>query len=156
MGLKTSMEIQVLRELVWEPLERGPVALRLLHAGRKMMEGPMRKLWNEKITWTGSAVFAAAILTAGFVVRPGVSTFGPRSLASIAPQEAITRDQSLSDKMTELKMERERAPDVEGDLARLGAKEGQYRERLPGLSGHAHLRGVVARVSKTPYRPSRK
>lgn len=81
------------------------------------------------------------------------SGVGPRSLV---PREEIRRNRQLSDRMTELEVSREDAPEFDADLARLSSRERQHRERLPRLSRHPRLKSVVSRVSARRYQPTRR
>jgi len=108
----------------------------------------------EQITWgfLGTAVVATTVFLHG---AGGSWASIPRSrLAAphtVVPREEILREQRVSEQMAEMEMSRENAPDFESDLARLSTRERQYRERLPGLSGHPRLKSVVSRVVSHPY-----
>lgn len=108
------------------------------------------------------------VLSLGVIAAAGVLVqMIPSSWASIprsrlpAPhtltaKDELLKEQRLSQQMTELAMQHEGAPDFDSDLAQLSSRERQYRERLPGLSGHPRLKSVVSRVASQPYKPLRR
>ncbi|MBU6376323.1 MAG: hypothetical protein KGQ59_10035 [Bdellovibrionales bacterium] len=104
-------------------------------------------------SFLGKAIMAASVVLLGasgsLASIPQSRLVAPRT---VVPRDEIVRDQRVSEQMTELEISRENAPDFESDLARLSTRERQYRERLPGLSGHSRLKSVVSRVSAQPYR----
>jgi hypothetical protein len=75
---------------------------------------------------------------------------------TMTAKDELLKEQRLSQQMTELSMKHEGAPDFDSDLAQLSSRERQYRERLPGLSGHPRLKSVVSRVAGQPYKPLRR
>jgi hypothetical protein len=102
------------------------------------------------------------IAAAGVLVQMIPSSWAsiPRSRLpaphTLTAKDELLKEQRLSQQMTELAMQHEGAPDFDSDLAQLSSRERQYRERLPGLSGHPRLKSVVSRVASQPYKPLRR
>ncbi len=102
-------------------------------------------------------VIAAGVL---FQITPSSWASIPRTRLpaphTMTAKDELLKEQRLSQQMSELSMQHEGAPDFDSDLARLSSRERQYRERLPGLSGHPRLKSVVSRVAGQPYKPLRR
>jgi hypothetical protein len=94
-----------------------------------------------------SSILAVATASAGVAPahQPVIKPPG------FSAREELLRDQQVSDRMVELDLAPEPAPDFDSDLAKLSIRERQYRERLPSLAHHPRLKSVVSRVSAKPY-----
>ena len=108
--------------------------------------------WSSWQVWSVGTLLSGTLLqlgSSGWAAVPKTTLTEPRR--AIAKDELL-RDQRLSQEMVELSIPREGAPDFDPELMRLSSSERQYREKLPGLSGHSRLRSVVARVTAQPYK----
>ena len=108
----------------------------------------LSRILRQSFSW--SVLVLAALATVSRASLPGAAPGVPDGFSA---KKELMREQQLSEQMTEIAMAREGAPDFDLELARLSSRERQYREKLPGLSGHPRLRSVVGRVAVQPYRP---
>lgn len=72
------------------------------------------------------------------------------ALASVPKSGKVTDDTVIYQNLSEIKVAREGELNFDGDVARLHASEGHYKESLPP----AKLRGPMKRISQRKYRPS--
>jgi hypothetical protein len=75
------------------------------------------------------------------------------AVASVPKRDRITDDTAIYQKLSEISVPRESAPNFDGDIQRLSNLEPRYREKLP-LSKQARIKGPLSRISKQPYRYS--
>ena len=78
------------------------------------------------------------------------------SLASVPSGNQVTDDTALYQRLSEIRVNHEPAPNFDGDINRLSQLEGHYKEKLPHLAQNSQLSGAIRRISAKKYRYSGK
>ncbi len=80
--------------------------------------------------------------------------FGAVAMGSVPSRPSqITDDTVLYQKLSDISVAREPAPDFDGDLLRLSAAEGRYKENLTPVASHPRVKSALQRIAAQPYRP---
>ena len=102
----------------------------------------MRLFREMRSLWVGcGAAFGFTLLTV--------------ALGSVPSASRVTQDGQLYENLKEIRAQKIRDLNYDGDLERLSKLEGRYRERLPKLSSDSRLKGPLSRISAkaSQYRP---
>lgn len=96
-----------------------------------------RKEKIKQLLWfTGGALCGLAMLTI--------------SKASVAPSQ-VTDDTAIYQNLSEIRVDKERAPNFDGDISRLSQMENRYQDKLPSSQAHSvAARSRVQRHLKVP------
>ena len=81
----------------------------------------------------------------------GVASLITLSAAVASVPKNVTNDTALYQRMSEIKVSREKELNFDHDIAKLASAESNYRERLPAQS---RLKAPMHRISQRPYRYS--
>lgn len=90
------------------------------------------------------------VLTGGLMGLTALSL----SLASVPELGRVTDDTALYQDLSEIRVQKQRDLNFDGDIDRLSSMEARYAEKLPALSASSRTRGPMARISSQSYRYS--
>jgi hypothetical protein len=76
------------------------------------------------------------------------------ALGSVPTGGRVTDDTAIYQNLSEIRVARQADLNFDGDIARLSALEGNYREKLPSLAQNPRLRGPIQRISQQKYKYS--
>ena len=89
------------------------------------------------------------LVKAGIGLGVGCLVLSSFARASVPSQSQVTDDTAIYQNLSDIRAERAKDLNVDGDIARLSAIEARYHEKLP-------LSGPMKKISHRKYIPSQK
>ncbi len=73
------------------------------------------------------------------------------AIGAVPERNRVLDDTVIYQNLSEIKAAKEKDLNFDHDIAQLESMERQYREKLPSVAAHPHLRGPVERVATVKY-----